>query len=257
MPEGRHDYNLESFFPLFSSYIYNLLTDEESIRHATQSVLEDFLSDGVVYLELRTTPRATSTISAESYIKTLIDTIKGFEIAHPRMHTRLILCIDRRHSLSTAETILALATSLYTGHGPGVVGIDLCGDPTARPGGEISIFTPVFKDAFRNGLGITVHFAEAELSGSQNELRTLLSWKPDRLGHVIWEDEETKREIAERELCLELCLSCNVQAGMIHGGFKAHHFKYWMSVKGPKISLAVSKRFCRPRTRLSSEVPMG
>ncbi|OAQ66731.1 SNF7 family protein [Pochonia chlamydosporia 170] len=236
MPEGKHDYNLQTFFPLFSSYIYNLITDEESIRYAVNSVLQGFLDDGIVYLELRTTPRSTTNMSAETYITILLNAIEEFEKSHPQMHTRLILSIDRRHSVETAESILELATRLQNST-RGVVGIDLCGDPTARPGGDVSIFTPVFEQASRAGLGITVHFAEAEASGSYEELRTLLSWNPDRLGHVIWEDEAAKKEIAKRELCLELCLSCNVQAEMIHGGFEAHHFKHWKDVKGPKISL--------------------
>lgn len=238
MPDRKHDYNLEAFFTLFSNYIYHLLADKKSIQYATRSVLENFLADGVVYLELRTTPRAASDISADMYIQLLLDTIKDFENTYPQMHTRLILCVDRRHSLAMAESILSLATRLRSEEGPGVVGVDLCGDPTARPGGEISMFSPVFKQAASNGLGITVHFAEAEASGSYDELRTLLSWNPGRLGHVIWEDDAAKKEIAERELCLELCLSCNVQAGMIHGGFQNHHFKHWFEMKRPRISLA-------------------
>ncbi|EQL03136.1 adenosine/AMP deaminase [Ophiocordyceps sinensis CO18] len=82
------------------------------------------------------------------------------------------------------------------------------------------------------------HFAEAEASASPEELRTLLAWRPARLGHVIWEDDESRREIARRGLCLELCLSCNVKAGMTPSGFESHHLKHWMGVQGPKISLA-------------------
>lgn len=103
-----------SFFTLFSSYIYHLLTDKKSIQYATRSVLEDFLADGVVYLELRTTPRATSDISADIYVQLLLDTIKVFENTYPQMHTRLILCVDRRHSLAMAESTLSLATLLRT-----------------------------------------------------------------------------------------------------------------------------------------------
>ncbi|KAG5979504.1 hypothetical protein E4U55_005094 [Claviceps digitariae] len=238
MPDGKHDFNINTFFPLFSSYIYNLLTDKESIQYATRSVLEDFLADGVVYLELRTTPRATKEVAADTYVQILLDTIHEFEKSNPEMHTRLILSVDRRHSLTMAESVLDLATRLRAEEGPGVVGIDLCGDPTARTGGEVSIFTPVFKQAAENGLGITVHFAEVEVSSSYDELRTLLSWQPGRLGHVICEDEEAKKEIVQRALCLELCLTCNVQAGMICGGFHDHHFKQWFGTDGPKISLA-------------------
>ncbi|KHO01180.1 ESCRT-III component [Metarhizium album ARSEF 1941] len=239
MPEGKHDYNLQTFFPLFSSFIYNLLTDEESVRYAVNSVLQDFLADGVVYLELRTTPRSSATMSAEGYIATILAAIEEFEASHPRLHTRLILSIDRRHSRQTAESILDLAIRLRDTQGCGVVGIDLCGDPTARPGGDVAVFTPVFERASSAGLAITLHFAEAEASASRDELRTLLSWDPRRLGHVIWEDEEARKLIAERGLCLELCLSCNVQAGMVHGGFEGHHFGHWKDVKGPKISLAI------------------
>ncbi|KAM5353938.1 hypothetical protein ACJ41O_000588 [Fusarium nematophilum] len=234
MPEGKHDYNLETFFPLFSSYIYNLLTDEDSIRHTTNSVLTDFLADGVSYLELRTTPRSTPLLSAEQYIAILLSTIAVFEAQHPQLHTRLILAVDRRHSPEQASSTLALALKHRS---EGVVGLDLCGDPTARPDGGIDVFTPVFEEAGRHGLGITVHFAEAEASGSRRELETLLKWQPGRLGHVIWEDEETKAEIARRGLCLELCLSCNVRAGMVRGGFEGHHFGHWRGIEGPKISL--------------------
>ncbi|UNI17238.1 Adenosine deaminase [Purpureocillium takamizusanense] len=250
MPEGKHDYNLKTFFPLFSSYIYNLLTDEESIRHAVTSVLDEFLADGVVYLELRTTPRATGCLSAEAYVRVLLDAMGAWESHYggddAPLHARLILSVDRRHDLATAESILALAARLRSeGHQQQrVVGLDLCGDPTARPDGGVALFTPVLGAAARDphGLGLTVHFAEAEASGSRAELDTLLGWRPGRLGHVIWvrEDEEARREIARRGLCLELCLSCNVQAGMVRGGFEGHHFGYWRGVDGPRLSLGVS-----------------
>ncbi|KAJ4260563.1 hypothetical protein NW762_007306 [Fusarium torreyae] len=229
MPEGKHDYNLQT------SYIYNLITDEESVRYTTNSVLTDFLNDGVCYLELRTTPRSTPQLSAEQYIATLLNTISSFEAKNPELHTRLILSVDRRHTPEQAAFTLSLALKYRK---EGVVGLDLCGDPTARPGGDISVFTPVFQQAKKQGLEVTVHFAEAEASGSKEELEILLSWEPGRLGHVIWEDEETKKEIARRGLCLELCLSCNVRAGMVRGGFEGHHFGHWRGVEGPNISLS-------------------
>ncbi|KAH6893334.1 hypothetical protein B0T10DRAFT_270788 [Thelonectria olida] len=234
MPEGKHDYNLDTFFPLFTSYIYNLLTDEESLRYTTNSVLTDFLNDGVCYLELRTTPRATSQLTAEAYIATLLSTIAAFEAKNPQLHTRLILSIDRRHSLEKATSVLALALKHRN---DGVVGLDLCGDPKARPGGEVAIFTPVFEEARKQKLHVTVHFAEAPPNGCKEEVDVLLGWQPGRLGHVIWEDEEAKQEIIQRELGLELCLSCNVQGEMIRGSFEDHHFKEWKDIIGPKISL--------------------
>lgn len=154
------------------------------------------------------------------------------------MHTRLILSVDRRHDLDTALGVVELAKA----HEGVVVGVDLCGDPKAKPNGEIKELREAFIEAKRVGLEVTVHFAEANESGSREECDELLSWQPGRLGHVIWEDEEVKREIAKRGLCLELCLSCNVQASMMKCGIECgdHHFGYWRSVEGPKIALSVS-----------------
>ncbi|KAL7919921.1 hypothetical protein ACQKWADRAFT_184426 [Trichoderma austrokoningii] len=240
IPEGKHDYNVVTFFPLFTKYIYALLTDEPSIRHATTAVLQSFRQDGVVYLELRTTPRPTPVLSAAQYVAILLSTVAEFEEQHPRLHTRLILSVDRRHDLEMAASVLDLAAAAAAaGTSSVIVGLDLCGDPSARPSGEISLFTHIFEKARAAGLGITVHFAEIQASASKAELETLLSWKPQRLGHVIWEDEETKKEIERRkdELCLELCLSCNVHAGMVEGGFAGHHFGAWRGVEGVKVSL--------------------
>ena len=88
----------------------------------------------------------------------------------------------------------------------------------------------------------TVHFAEAESSASAAELRTILGWAPDRLGHVIHVPEPVKREIAAARpgLGLELCLSCNVHARMIVGGFEAHHFGEWWRVDGAVVVPCVS-----------------
>ncbi|KAF6812626.1 adenosine deaminase [Colletotrichum sojae] len=245
MPEDKHDYNLTTFFPLFSSYIYNLITDAETLRVATLSVLEDFHADGVTYLELRTTPRSLPSPSSQPpsvYVSTILSAIASFETAHPgpeTMRTRLILSVDRRHTPAQAHETVRLAAEFRE---QGVVGVDLCGDPSARCHGipgqdDISIFRGAFAEARELGLGITIHFGEAECSGRPGELAEILSWSPGRLGHVIHLGEDVKREIARRGIGLELCLSCNVHAGMVTGGFEGHHFGEWWGVEGSLISL--------------------
>ncbi|KAF9877932.1 adenosine deaminase [Colletotrichum karsti] len=244
MPEDKHDYNLTTFFPLFSSYIYNLITTPETLHAATVSVLQDFHADGVTYLELRTTPRSLPSPTPQPpsvYVSTILSAIAAFEAAHPgpgTMRTRLILSVDRRHTPAQAHETVRLAAEF---RGKGVVGVDLCGDPSARcHGGEgetISIFREAFAEARELGLGITIHFGEAECSGHPGELAEILSWGPGRLGHVIHLGEEVKREITARGIGLELCLSCNVHAGMVTGGFEGHHFGEWWGVEGSLISL--------------------
>jgi adenosine deaminase len=81
-------------------------------------------------------------------------------------------------------------------------------------------------------------------------MREMLNWNPDRLGHVIHVPLEVRQEILKREIGVELCLTCNVLAGMLprpsapqdptsterdarntsdrlESGFPDHHFRWW------------------------------
>ena len=233
---------MPSFFPLFSSYIYHLVNDAWALTYTTVAVLQDFADDGVVYLELRTTPRSiqasSGNITKFDYVQIILDAIKQFEAQDERLQTRLILSIDRRNSLPEALEVVELCKQFQS---QGVVGIDLCGDPMKA---GIEALSPAFKAAKKiSGLGVTLHFAEAPCSGTDEELKLLLSWEPDRIGHVIHLSSEIRQAIVDRgRIGLELCLSCNVHAKMISGGFEAHHFGSWWNNrhKGCPLVLCVS-----------------
>ncbi|KAK6333369.1 hypothetical protein TWF718_011183 [Orbilia javanica] len=250
IPPGKVDFDLTTFFPLFSKYTYNLVNSEWSVEHATRQVLCDFESDGVVYLELRTIPRAfdETGLTKEKYITTILSTIDSFQ--SETMRTKLILAIDRQNTKEEALDTVELAIK-YKSEGI-VVGVDLCGNPAA---GDVRIFREAFKKAKQNDLGITLHFAEIERQPIKDELDILLSFEPQRLGHAIHiermmssqshragnhMDDRILREIRQRKLCIELCLSCNVYAKMLpdrhgngNGSFQDHHFKYWWKTDCP------------------------
>ncbi|CEO59433.1 hypothetical protein PMG11_04108 [Penicillium brasilianum] len=243
MPPGKVDYTLQTFFQVFSKLIYQLCNDLESLVYATNSVLESFLNDGVRYLELRTIPRAspTSNITRETYLTTILDTIAQFH-SKDKMSVYLILALDRGNTTPTeAMEIIDLAIA---NKARGVVGVDLCGNPTK---GDVTIYRDAFARAKANGLGITLHFAETPVSGDVRELEALLSFQPDRLGHVIHVPADVKRVIAKRRIGLELCISCNVHAKLIEGGFLDHHFGEWRGQECP-IALCTDDVgfFCSP-----------
>lgn len=152
------------------------------------------------------------------------------------MVTKLILSVDRRNSEEEALEVVDLALRYRA---QGVVGVDLCGDPTK---GNVEVFRPAFVKAKEKGLKITLHFAEALESSTAQELRTLLSFEPDRIGHVIHTSDDIKETITERRLGLELCLSCNVKFKMTTGSFADHHFMYWKCTGCP-ITLCVRNLF--------------
>lgn len=231
--------NLSRFFPLFSGYIYQLCGDVDSIKYSTFSVLRDFENDGVAYLELRTTPRAipSHNVSKGRYVDTVLSCIDEFESS--KMKAYLILSIDRQNSPAEAIEVVDLAIQYKA---RGVVGVDLCGNPSK---GDVALYRDAFIRAKTHGLRVTVHFAEVPASSTDKELETLLSYEPHRLGHAINVSEKFKSRIAERGLCLELCLSCNVLAKLTAGGYSDHHFGYWRG-KGCPIALSVRLvPFCR------------
>lgn len=206
---------------MFSDLIYQLCTDQQSLRYATRRVLQDFRDDGVRYLELRTTPRTSPKhgMSKDTYVSTVLDVIDEF--SNDDMTTKLILSVDRTKTATAAEELVELAVKYQN---RGVVGVELGGNPMK---GDVSIFQTAFSRAKANGLRLTLHFAETIFSASPQELYTLLAFNPDRLGHVIHVPEDVRDEIARRKLGLELCLSCNVHAKLTQGGFSDHHFGYW------------------------------
>ena len=234
-------WDITTFFPLFSKYIYELCSTRASIVHSTNAVLHDFKEDGVVYLELRTTPRSSSTMSKEDYITTVISCIENFE-GRNTMSTYLILSIDRRNSPAEAMEVVDLAIQYQS---KGVVGVDLCGDPSK---GDVSIFKEAFQKAKSHGLKITLHFAEIPASSSLQELETLLAFKPDRLGHVIHvpadDDGRIRNTIIAEKIALELCVSCNVQAKLIKGGVADHHLPSWIKSGCPVILCVSVVLFC-------------
>ncbi|WEW56657.1 RT-like superfamily and adenosine deaminase domain-containing protein [Emydomyces testavorans] len=216
------------FFTVFSNLIYHLCSDLDSLRYSTRRVLQDFQNDGVKYLELRTTPRESQEhgVSKEQYISTVLDVIEEFN--SDEMSTYLILSVDRTKSAANAMEVVDLAIKYQH---RGVVAVELGGDPSR---GDVSVFREAFRKAKEHGLHITLHFAEIA-SSRPGELEALLSFQPERLGHVIHVPDGFAEEIARRKLALELCLSCNVHAKLIQGGFPDHHFGYWRHQHCPVI----------------------
>lgn len=226
--------DVKTFFPLFNTYIYSLVDRLQWVSFAFDSVIKDFMGDGVKYLELRTTPRLMKGRGKEAYVRILNESLGERARERPdeaeKMEVYLILSIDRGMTAEQAMQVVDEAICYqYKPDDPEsrnayVVGVDLCGNPTK---GDVSIFTPAFKKAKKAGLSITVHFAEIPQSSLDEELETILSWEPDRLGHCVHVSEKFKQILGERRIALELCLSCNVLAGLTTGGLEKHHFREW------------------------------
>lgn len=259
-PAGPPELNdVADFFTPFPA-IYALTSTPDSLARATRGVLAAFLepenSDdatadtpngmtGVgngngscclpdhqprhpqcVYLELRTTPRETPHMSREKYLRTVLLEMEPYSRQQPP-RASLIVSLDRKMKPEVARECIDLATRFKTDGYP-VVGVDLCGNPTI---GNVHSFKELFKEARSAGLGVTLHIAETE-ENTSDEVLALLDFFPNRLGHATYLDDEARKIVEKRKLCIEICLSSNL-LGKSVTSLGSHHIQHYLKQNHP------------------------
>jgi len=162
-------------------------------------------------------------MSRRAYLETVLDEIE----ARPADAAALIVSLDRRMTPEVAREVLALAVQLRR-EGRRVVGVDLCGDPTA---GDMTDFVELFRTARAEGLGVTLHIAETK-HNSAGETKELLSCEPERLGHATFLDDEAKELALARGACIEICLTSNLLCKTVEH-LQDHHIRYYLARNHP------------------------
>ncbi|KAE8728823.1 putative cytochrome P450 [Hibiscus syriacus] len=238
----KDDRTLHEVFKLFD-LIHILTTDHSTITRITREVIEDFASENVVYLELRTTPKRNDSIgmSKRSYMDAVMeglravssvdvdysptglktDTVNG--TARKKIYVRFLLSIDRRESTEAAMETVKLALEMRD---LGVVGIDLSGNPIV---GSWDTFLPALKFATEQGLYITLHCGEVP---NQEEIKAMIDFLPHRIGHACCFDKENWRKLKSVKIPVEICLTSNIRTETI-SSIDIHHFVDLYKAKHP------------------------
>jgi len=145
---------ISDFFSLFP-IIYLLTSTPDGLRRATKAVLSSFL-DGdhpqCTYLELRSGPRKTDSMTREEYMRVVLEEVERYDEDQAGM----ILTLDRTTGPDIWKECLEIAVKLKR-EGHRLLGVDLAGDPMKS---DVALFEPFFREARENGLGITLHVAE-------------------------------------------------------------------------------------------------
>ncbi|CAE6502440.1 unnamed protein product [Rhizoctonia solani] len=235
---------IDDFFKLFP-VIYTLTSDVHSLGIATRAVLNEFLKprpsvSGIKgapavpqcsYLELRSTPRATSQMTRLEYVQVVLDEVEKF----PADTAAFILSVDRRMSRAEADEVVDIAIQMKN-EGRRIVGVDLCGSPLAN---DVTVFGPPLTRAREAGLGLTLHIAETAQNSSEDTM-SLLELVPaeakGRLGHATFLDPAAQLIVLNRNLPIEICLSSNFLSKTV-SSIDVHHINDYLILGHP---LAIS-----------------
>jgi adenosine deaminase len=189
----------------------------ETIHRVAYEAVADAAADNVHYLELRFSPQALSRVRGfplGDVTDWVIDAVS--QASHDfDIQVGLIITLVRHDPVEQARHVAEVAFERF---GKGVVGLDLAGNEVRFPPAP---FTPLFKEAKQVGLGVTVHAGEwASAFGVREAVEELYA---DRIGHGVRtiENSEVLRLVREREVALEICLTSNLQTGVVRS--LTHH----------------------------------
>lgn len=221
-PHGfkRGERTLSECFRVFD-LIHRAVHTRAAVERVAREAVRDFWADGVVYLELRSTPRELDggRVSRRGYVEAVARAAadEARRVSGGRMAVRLLLSVNRAGTPEEARRTVALAAA---SRALGVVGVELSGNPASSPR-TFADFAGAFEEARAAGLGVSVHVGE--VWNAADTRAVCLDFRPDRLGHAVLLEPEVRDALARRPIPIEVCPTSNVKtvAGLT---YETHQF---------------------------------
>lgn len=200
----------------------------EAVEEIAYRAVRDAAADGVKYLELRYSPTHFSCNGRFSEWD-VVHWIQGAIDRASRDCAVIVIpiaTISRDYGVARAEQTLNMIASLPPGY---FYGLDLAGDEinhSAHP------YAAVFVMARRLGLKLSIHAGEA--GGAENIYQAVEQFHAARIGHGIRaaDDEALMGLLKKRDILLELCLTSNLQTGVV-ADIKSHPIRRLMAFGVP------------------------
>jgi adenosine deaminase len=189
-----------------------LLQSEEALARVTDDLLRDKAADRVRYCEIRWAPALHCARGLRvRQVAEIVARATKRAAARYDVTARLIVVGMRSHATETNVDMLRQAMEA---NADGlIVAADLAGPEAANP--DPAAQKPFFEEARRLGLGVTLHCGELP-NGADAIRRGVEEIAPDRIAHGSGaaSDEALCRLLKERDICLDLCPTSNIQAGL-------------------------------------------
>jgi adenosine deaminase len=181
------------------------------IHRITREAVEDAAKDNVRYLELRFTPVALSRAERFPLHDVMDWVITSARDAAKKLNMKigLIASVNRHESPELAEQVAWLSAEHVNN---GMVGLDLAGNEAEFP---TAPFYGIFKEAKQSGLHVTIH--AGEWGPAKNVREAIEEMDTERIGHGVrvMEDDYTIRLARERRTVFEVCVTSNIQSGVV------------------------------------------
>ena len=196
--------DIVQIFPRFD-ILRQAFVDIDVCRRVATECLEDAVSEGLDYLELRFSPYFMAELHQLSPQAVTSAVCEAWQESVHKLPiiSRLIVILSRTYGpeICTVEMDCALEHS-----GQGVVGVDLAGDEMRWPA---RLFSKDFDRARDTGLQITAH--AGEFAGAESIRETIEVLRPQRLGHAVRavDNEQLMGEIAQKGIAIECCPTSN------------------------------------------------
>ncbi len=187
-----------------------LMQDAEALERITTELVESKAAENVRYVEIRWGPllHVAKGLALADGIEAVV---RGAEAGAASTGTvvRLIATALRSHDPADNVRLAEAASRLRD---RGLTGWDLAGPEAAYP--DPLLHAGAFEAARAGGLRITIHAGEW---GGAAQVRRALEVSPERIAHgeAASVDPALVDELRSRSVCLDLCPTSNVQAGIV------------------------------------------
>lgn len=141
----------------------------------------------------------------------------------------MIISINRREDIPSAEENVNLLLKYHKSHPTIVCGVDLSGDPACKTFHDFKHLLALAKDA---GIKLALHCGEVE---NAPEVAEMLEFGFDRLGHGTFVRDENELKLLEMEdITIECCLTSNLLSETVPN-YAAHHFRKYFDCGHPVV----------------------
>jgi len=235
--------NLDEMHKRFYHWTELIQSSPEAVEESVKSVIGGgYRKNNLVLQELRFNPMFRNRGGERDLDHIIMAAIWGLDKAlleYPQVKAGIILMMDRTLTHRQNEIIVKKAIKY---HGEGIIGIDVGGPE--RKTFSMREHAPLFAEARKAGLGITIHTGEI---GTLQEIRFVVKEiKPQRIGHgvVAAQDPELMKEITKKKIMLEICPTSNLRNSVVKNitelkhiirALKRHKVRFTINTDGPEM----------------------